>query len=436
MGGRHNLNHQKNDLSWHAAQTLKDMADHLYLLSKSKQGEPSPGILVVFAKRLISAEEKPGGPYRDEAGEISSSLNYAIARLFHAWGKPLPALSDYLSIAQESHVRTKNTVDDREQRLYARRHNELVKSLGAEDDVARYHWLKEDGEQVIDSIVRLDKKRYEISGIVYDWVKILGCGIDEHQLFQLARANMALWIAYTLYDHIIDEESDSIDYLSIANVYHRRSYDLYLDASDTLRQKKLVSEVFTRMDEANHRERKYLRLPVDAGKIKLSQDIPRVNKKFVAERAAGHTLGPLLLIEKYEKDAQKKRYWKSILTHYLFLRQYCDDIHDWRDDLAKGHVTTCTALLLKGIALPPGAHSLVGMQERCQGIFWQKIFQNTSSTYLKDIDILEKRLNALTHSAVGASLFLGRAIAPLRQTLEVGLRVVSEQKEFIGLYRD
>lgn len=421
---------------WVVSQPLHAVVDRLYQLASSEDPDAvTADEMVHFARRLIDAEVYPAGPYRDENGEVVVSLNRAIALLFHQWGRPLPSLEKYLNAADKAKVNKKRgVIAGAENRSYNKRHQMLARLLRSEN-TGTYRWLHQGSIQAIEGIIRLDKKRNEISAISFDWQKILGCRMDEVRLSKLARANMSLWIAYTLYDNIIDEDAGAVDYLSIANVYHRRAYNQYLSVADGLKQEKFVTDTFARMDEANYFERKSLRLAIVNGTVTIPRAMPRVAESFVANRAAGHILGPLLLLEKMAMSTYQKRQWAKILHQYLVVRQFCDDIHDWREDMEAGRLTMCTASLISELSFSPGLYPLIQVEDACKEIFWKQTLQASSQKYMNMVVAIETILMRKTNDTIAAKLFLSRAVTPLRETLEVGLRAVAGQKQFIARYR-
>lgn len=427
------MNKDREEWSWVMARPLREVVKRIDDLSYSEPTLVSSDVLAMFARRLVAAEIQPAGPYMNEQGEVEPSLNRAIALLFIRWGRPLPSLEKYLVPGDIRSRRRAMLKPLMGVRAYKARHMSIARYMYAQNN-HEYAWMHGLGEQVIEGVVKVDAMRYEISGIVYDWHRMIESSATSGQLRQLSRANMMLWAAYTLFDDLIDDEPNALNYLSVANVYHRRAYMMYRSVAATTAQKKLVDDTFMRMDRANHYERARLRIPIAHGALVIPGSIPRVTDQFIADRAAGHILGPLLLLSRQAKHSRDFQQWCHALEDYLVVRQLCDDLHDWRDDIASGRMTQCSRQLLKDAAIASGAQKVSDVQRACKDVFWSSTLEALSVKYLQKTVTIETTVRKFSRDVNAAEMLIQRVLQPLKETLEMGQRVAADQRRFIAEY--
>ncbi len=428
------MNKYHEEWSWVMARPLREVVKRIDDLSYREPTLVSSDALAMFARRLVAAEIQPAGPYMNEQSEVEPSLNRAIALLFIRWGRPLPSLEQYLAPRDAQSYRRRAIVKSLVGvRAYKARHMSIARYMHAQNN-HEYLWMRELSEHVIEGIVKVDAMRYEISGIVYDWHRMIESSATSGQLRQLSRANMMLWAAYTLFDDLIDDEPNALNYLSVANVYHRRAYMMYRSVAATTGQKKLVDDTFMRMDRANHYERARLRIPITNGTLVIPGNIPRVTDQFIADRAAGHILGPLLLLSRQAKHSRDFQQWCHALEDYLVVRQLCDDLHDWREDIASGRMTRCSRQLLHDAAIASGTQKVNDVQRACKDVFWSGTLEALSAKYLQKTATIETTVRKFSRDVNAAEMFIERVLKPLKETLEMGQRVAADQRRFIAEY--
>lgn len=188
----------------------------------------------------------------------------------------------------------------------------------------------------------------------------------------LSLANVYGWTAYTIYDDILDGDSNATS-LPVANILMRRSLDIFRGAAPGAFGQK-VATIFDTIDAANAWEVTQCRFVVqEDGRIRLGR-LPTYNNRLhrLAERSLGHSLPPLLLLASLglSHDHPAHEAVQKAIHHYLIARQLNDDAHDWRTDLAAGRATYVVTQLLKESSIQAGVYPLGELQPILERQFW------------------------------------------------------------------
>lgn len=220
----------------------------------------------------------------------------------------------------------------------------------------------------------------------------------EHDL-ELGTANLFGWIAYTIYDDIIDEQTNT-SLLPVANVAHRISLAKFLNVAPDDASKQYVRDAFDKIDVANAVELKNFRALVSANSIIIDDFPDYSNLSVLAEKSIGHTL-PLLLSlvdAGYSVDSKKFSLLEHALQNYLIAKQLNDDAHDWQDDLLSGNMTYVVTILLRDLCLPFGSYNKNSLIEIAQIRFWYK-------TVLEICNIIESHISSGEKALKESGLF-------------------------------
>lgn len=196
---------------------------------------------------------------------------------------------------------------------------------------------------------------------------------DNTEVFySLGLANLYGWLAYTVYDDFLDDEGKPAS-LPAANVAMRYSLRNFLQAVPSTDFQTTVQQTFDTIDGANAWEQAQCRFEVLDGAITIAE-LPRYgNRQKLAERSLGHSLPALAILAlKGIKPVDRPfRLIDRALRHYLIVRQLNDDLHDWQEDLSRGHISYVVARLLRELRIRPGTHQLADLNRRAQRQFWQ-----------------------------------------------------------------
>lgn len=281
--------------------------------------------------------------------------------------------------------------------------------------------LKASGYCSIARVIGADKQ-HEITLLPFYFAKALDLAMDikaVEKYRQLGLANMLCWTAYTIYDHLLDDEGDPY-FLSAANVAQRASLTAYSQAVGQGEEFLLyVSNGFLGMDETNAWELKNCRYRQKNKRIFLTNLPDFAELDMLANRSFGHVLGPLALVYTMRATAtmHQKKAFESALRHYLIARQLTDDIHDWQADIKKGHVSYVVASILQELAVPPGNYDKDRLLRIMRLCFWSRTLPEVAERILghtRQARTLLKDSNLVVH---------GNYIWPFIDKLETSARV-------------
>ncbi len=204
--------------------------------------------------------------------------------------------------------------------------------------------------------------------------------IPDRAITELGAANLLGWIAYKIYDDILDDEGDPA-LLPLANICLQES-DARHAAILPPEARHLFRETMDGIERANLWERMHCRISGPSGDFPLPDYGSRV---VLAEKSFGHALGPitLLILAGFPPRSREAAALRAFFRHYLIARQLGDDAHDWQDDLARGFVNSASAVIL-GKARRAGA--AIGETETAprsralQEIFWKEALPEIAAT--------------------------------------------------------
>ena len=150
-------------------------------------------------------------------------------------------------------------------------------------------------------------------------------------------ANGYGWLAYTLYDDLLDGEGD-IASLPLANTMLLRVISIYNDLALPPGFHRFFRRIMDRIEAANYWEITYCRLPIRRNAVIIKQLPQYRTYNLLADRSLGHALGPLAILASIQATADM-RSCTALFRHYLIARQLNDDMHDWKSDIAAGRIT-------------------------------------------------------------------------------------------------
>lgn len=215
--------------------------------------------------------------------------------------------------------------------------------------------------------------------------------ITEELIRLLGTANVYVWIAYTIYDDILDNEGDA-HLLPVANVALRRALDCYQRAaSGKTGFAAYMAEVFDATDTANAWEVTHCRFEISQVEDRISiGELPDYgNRMVLARRSYPHALGPMAIMAVYGFDP-KSNTWRIMQTafrHFIIARQLNDDLHDWQSDLLSGQINYVVAVLLRTLRVHVGVYALSSFMPTLKQHFWQHVLPEICQTILKHITL-------------------------------------------------
>lgn len=288
-----------------------------------------------------------------------------------------------LSIYEKPQKSSDNTLAKLSQSIY----KQVLKDMHMADSE-----LNERIQGAIKTVQTVDQA-YEISLISYLFrTQTSNTVIQDSDYITLGKANVCLWAAYTIYDDIMDGES-VVEDLPTANIFMRRSLYYFRTCFPDLTSANLVEEFFTKMDGANSWELQNCRAAVRGNNIIFSSFPDYKDLHVIADRACAHILGPLLVHKNVRKNSEISL--QHSLYNYLIAKQIEDDIHDWQQDFARGHISWVVLYLLTKLQISPGSYNQNKLLLKMKEYYWnqgcfellkiQASYIDKSKTYLVSV---------------------------------------------------
>lgn len=225
---------------------------------------------------------------------------------------------------------------------------------------------------------------------------------------RLGAANVCGWIAYTIYDDIIDGDAVASRMLPVANVTMRASMSLLTEYLPH----PYVARVFSAMDAASAWELQHCRFAVQGGTIHVGA-LPRYRTGSVlAARSFAHALGPLAFAE-----SRHAAHTAAAFRHYLISRQLHDDLSDWRHDLSRGHISFVVVALLRAMRVRPGDYVLSELMTRAEHLFKRRIAADVCRLIMRHTQTARRQLSRSVGVPPGMDTLLGTLEAAAQRSL-------------------
>lgn len=428
-----------SDWQWIHAQPLREVAARLLGLCWDQPGLMSGTTAAQLAKRLMAAEVAVGGPYADLSGDVDVVANAFIGQLFSLLGSPLPQVVKYvdghfspLPSADQAMISAISQAIVQRQNAKPEAVSSPIAAIVEREIAALPDTLHTSALAVCYLVTKADH-RHEITRLSDYFQSGLSLALKKVAA-ELGVANFYTWMAYTVYDDFLDEEGTPA-LLPVANVAHRASVRRY---QSVLRRNKLdpalIDAYFDRMDAANAWEATNCRFSVEDGMITIDTIPAYKDRRILAERAIAHIIGPLVIARmgNVMSTIEMNRLEEG-LSHYLIARQLNDDLHDWMEDLGRGHITAVVAALLRGCNIRSGTYPLSEVQERLKEHFWRSGLETLSGIALQHIARARGSLTA-TGMLPKESDFITNILDPIERSARAGLERHHEQKQFLIAY--
>lgn len=400
-------------------------------------GEPLGKITQI----LTSIESRPGGPYYSyfpEKGKACPKIfdhqtNDAIDRFLALYDVELPKLREFLHKEERSVMpdesATSKTWTSAEQKLLGKIRRAIGKRLQAFDPEFRTL-----AKEVIERTIRgnSDKQMTLMPFFMRAALGKRGARISEKTLINMCVANIFFWTAFIIYDDFWDEdEAARPALLPIANMF-ARTYSSFFSALLPARSgfEPFFQGLMDKLDEANAWETRHCRMSREDGMVEIPKCLPNYGtyvKKF--RPASGHVLGPvaMLVLVGYKIDSAEVQHLIDYFQNYLIAMQMNDDMHDWEEDLRRGHISTVVDVLLRDINQKWQIIDLCANIEELREVFWFKTLPKVAArvkTYTKKARAALGKLTSITDPAPLA-LFIDmneciaeKALAEQQQSVE------------------
>ena len=280
----------------------------------------------------------------------------------------------------------------------------------------------------------------KITTLASDFAAVLarnGKIVGAEMTANVAIGNVYGWIAYTIYDDILDNEDGPL-LLPAANLFMRALQRIYIKEDTTAPGcSNLFWNIMNIIDGANHWEQNHCKLPSDR-KDRLPGQIPNFGDyNNLSDRSIGHAMGPLaeLIAIGYDPESQEFGKTLSLFQHYLIARQLHDDAHDWANDLLRGNVNSVGAIVIKDFQEAREDQKYAGIAEslpEMREIFWRKTIARVVALICQNITAARAARDA--SKLIGGAGFMERELAALEASAKRTLAERDDTLLFLDRY--
>lgn len=417
-------------------------------------------------KDITSLERTAGGPYGHEGTLPDFGLNIAIARFLVRQGVRLAPLESFIDQSRSRGLTRSRILDDAvitesllayDQGLVSSPPGQA--SIDMTEEEAGYMKLlrariktrfkkfdqasRDKAVAVIERTIagNPDKQMSLMSFYVRQALGRRGSTFKPQDIAALGVANIFFWTAFIIYDDFWDEdEAADPELLPIANLLARDYVDYFghlLPAKTDFRV--FFHTMMDRLDAANTWEMRTCRASVAEGVFEVPDTLPDYGDfdiKFYP--ACGHVLGPVAMLVRlgYAVDSMEVRSLVNYFRHYLVAMQLNDDAHDWKEDLARGHISTTVSLLLQEwIKAHPGRRAIHLRDDmpELEQLFWFKVLEPICGQVLLRTARARRALRRLTFLENIVSL--ERLVAMHEHSAQEALAHVDQGHELIRVFK-
>ncbi len=266
-----------------------------------------------------------------------------------------------------------------------------------------------------------------------------GGKVPDSLAIELGTANLLGWLAYKIYDDILDDEGEP-GLLPVANVCLRAVTDSYRRILPAEHQP-LFDELMNATERANAWERESCRIGIlsAAGTVIEAATVPTYsNHAILADKSLAHALGPAAILTTVAGKGlfTDLRQTLGFFRNYIIARQLNDDAHDWYTDLERGFANSVSAKVLKtyfGQIAPLTSCNVGGKKRELEGIFWDRIVD----AVLVDISdhISQARKNLGRIGALSDTAYLESLLAPLERAVSKTAAEKRKTLDFLASYK-
>jgi hypothetical protein len=338
------------------------------------------------------------------------------------------ALVAYAAIPHRAKI---NSDKDKKGHATVHRH---IQNLAREATLEGTGELRAVAKHIISKTVdeRITAPPFELKKILRTKRKFIPMDIVE----QLSLGSLYGWMAYTIYDDLLDDDGDPL-LLSCANFFMRKLHDIYYELDKSVPgARELFDSATDEMDAANTWEQIHCRIP--PGDNRIPRTLPRFGTyDRLASKSIGHAMGPLAVALTLGQRKNSKEY-KNILKffrRYLVARQLNDDAHDWSEDLLRGQIVSVGAAVLaqfqKKFPTESRTGQITDLMPKLQEMFWGDVMVDISKEISRHTDAARKIRES--SALLSGSGFMESALAALEAA---GEKAVLERDRAIDFARN
>lgn len=267
----------------------------------------------------------------------------------------------------------------------------------------------------------------------YWFVPQAGMELQNRELLnRLSAASLFGWVAYTIYDHIVDGETGNFSSLFLANTFLRELTTIYNKTfADYAEGQALFTSVMHEMESACAWESDECDMYIQEGVLTIPEVLPDfAGYEQLAQKSLGHVLAPAAAFLLLDKNADVSGLILA-LRHFLIARQLHDDAHDWQEDLLSGKYTSATTLLLSSYT---GKRMQVDtLTNEVQMDYWQRVIPQLAHLIIEHADAAAAELTRL--SLPYGEYIIQTIINPLREGAMVAHVTSEDTIAFLQAYK-
>lgn len=373
--------------------------------------------LVVLVETMVKNEIEPGGPYLLNQ-IVNPELNARIFKLFLLFNKELPKVEQYLNYHFNNELSSDEFKILLKEIHTIRRKNQQVSVTAHFNTPVFYHDLILKYSTEIQHYANIFGKKIQKAdnkGEITNLANLFNLSLKnpvevaDHNLEILGQINYLIWVAYSIYDAIIDDDIE-LGALSTANIVLREA--LKLNNSLPIDPNVLI-ELIDKVDSANAWEIVHGRFITEKSSVRLKNiptDIDLIN--LLSRRAIAHVAGIIIISKLNNFNNKKLKLLKEAMQDYCIARQLNDDLHDWIDDFENSRYTLVIVNLLTKSTINNGVHS----QKKLLSIMKKRFYDSELENICRYIEsLINQSIIKLEKIDVNQdSIFVNQIIKPIR----------------------
>lgn len=297
--------------------------------------------------------------------------------------------------------------------------------------------LKKKAQQLIKILIEKDRLK-QIPLLPYYFASHLQNkkNIPDSLLIILGAANVYGWIAYTIFDDVIDGDTQDMQAIILGTVSLRELTTIFLSIQQTdFHQQFHV--IMDRLDSATAWEIKHCRV------TDLQTPIQKIvlpdfgDYTIIAKKSLGHVLGPVAILSTVgiASDAKEMHQLVAFFTHFLVAKQLNDDAHDWEKDLRRGQINPAGALVLSQFKTKNkklSKSTINAAMPKLQEHFWMHTIDDICGMIFDHIGGARKSLQRMEY--LTDSNFFELFLSPLEKAAQKARDEKKKMLEFLDTY--
>ena len=207
--------------------------------------------------------------------------------------------------------------------------------------------------------------------------------ISKENLTDLCMANISGWVAYAIFDDILDGQKDA-SMLPLAQKLIRTTHCTYFSVLQNENDKLIIKKILDCGDSAYYLEKKFCHFAVINNQINLKEFSPYKKLETVRQKSIGCSAAVIIVSM---LSAGNSTEILKFFKYFLSAKQLSDDACDWFEDLKNGLETAASSAVL--FEWKNSGHYFLDLEIdylKIYRIFWEKVAPKISKQILSDIN--------------------------------------------------